>query len=163
LDRLKAGFINLLNYPPLLEDLVRMSVLDPLLFLAGLYLSPFHVKSEKSVAITSEDDGVLITGSLDSLVLKERLWVMAIEAKKAGFSIEAGVAQLLAYMLAAPDPTQPGFGMITTGGNFIFVKLVCDSKPGYALSDQFTLRKRQNELYCVLRILKRLGQQILNN
>ncbi len=41
LDKVKAGFINLLNYPPLLEDVVRMSVLDPILFLADFYLRPF--------------------------------------------------------------------------------------------------------------------------
>ncbi|NER52576.1 MAG: hypothetical protein F6J92_39250, partial [Symploca sp. SIO1A3] len=31
LDRVQAGFINLLEYLPLLEDVVRMSVLDPIL------------------------------------------------------------------------------------------------------------------------------------
>jgi hypothetical protein len=30
LDKVKAGYINLLNYPPLLEDVVRMAVLDPM-------------------------------------------------------------------------------------------------------------------------------------
>jgi hypothetical protein len=38
LDKVKAGFINLLNNPPLLEDIVRMSVIDPILFLADFYL-----------------------------------------------------------------------------------------------------------------------------
>jgi hypothetical protein len=32
LDRLKAGYLNLLKHPPLTENAVRMAVLDPLLF-----------------------------------------------------------------------------------------------------------------------------------
>ncbi|MFN6517410.1 MAG: hypothetical protein RMY29_023295 [Nostoc sp. CreGUA01] len=32
LDKVKTGYLNLLNYPPLLEDVVRMAVVDPLLF-----------------------------------------------------------------------------------------------------------------------------------
>jgi hypothetical protein len=46
LDRLKAGYLNLLKKPPLLENAVRMAVLHPLLFIAGFYLSPFQVKLE---------------------------------------------------------------------------------------------------------------------
>jgi len=83
---------------------------------------------------------------------------MVIESKKAAFSIEEGLAQLIAYMLADPHPETPSFGMITTGGNFIFVKLVRGEKPQYALSDQFALRKRENELYSVLQVFKRLSQ-----
>ncbi|MFM5896011.1 MAG: restriction endonuclease subunit R, partial [Dolichospermum sp.] len=32
LDKVKAGYLNLLNYPPLLEDIVRMAIVDPILF-----------------------------------------------------------------------------------------------------------------------------------
>ena len=82
LDKVKAGFINLLNYPPLLEDVVRMAVLDPILFIADFYLNPFYVKSEESVDIVTEDDGVIIKGRIDTLVLKDQFWVMVIESKK---------------------------------------------------------------------------------
>lgn len=61
LDQVKSGYINLLNYPPLLENVVRMSVLDPILFIGDFYLSPFHVKAEKSVTIAEEDEGVIVT------------------------------------------------------------------------------------------------------
>lgn len=158
LDRLKKGFINLLQYPPLLENVVKLSVVGPLLFIAGFYLSPFLVKAEKSIEVQEEDEGVIIEGRLDVLLLKEQFWVMVIESKKAAFSIEEGLAQLIAYMLADPHPETPSFGMITTGGNFIFVKLVRGEKPQYALSDQFALRKRENELYSVLQVFKRLSQ-----
>lgn len=157
LDRVKAGYINLLNYPPLLEGVVRMAVLDPILFIAGFYLSPFHVKAEKSVEIAVEDEGVIIKGQLDVLVLREQLWVMVIESKQASFSIEAGLAQILAYMLATPHPEKPCFGMITTGGSFIFIKLVQGETPQYGTSNLFDVRNRGNELYKVLSILKKLS------
>ena len=163
LDRVQAGYFNLLNYPPLLENAIKMAVLSPLLYLADFYLAPFHIRSEKSVEISEEDEGITIQGRIDVLVLKEQLWVMVIESKKASFSIEAGLAQILAYMLANPNPDQPSFGMITTGGSFIFVKLVKGETKQYATSKVFELRNPGNDLYSVLSILKRLGQLINSN
>lgn len=157
LDRVKANYFNLIKYPPLLENTVKMVMLSPLLDLADFFLSPFHVKSEKSVEIAEEDEGVIIKGQIDVLVLREQLWLMVIEAKKAAFSIEEGLAQLLAYMLATPHPKKPGFGMITTGGSFIFVKLVQGETPQYATSRVFELRNPGNDLYRVLSVLKQLG------
>jgi hypothetical protein len=160
LDKVKAGYINLLNYPPLLEDVVRMAVLDPILFIGDFYLSPFYVKSEESINIISEDEGVIVKGRIDTLVLKDQFWVMVIESKKAAFSIEEGLAQILAYMLGNPKPEQPSFGMISTGGSFVFVKLVNGETPQYALSKIFITRNPGNELYDVLKILKRLCQLV---
>ncbi|MFB2838780.1 restriction endonuclease subunit R [Floridanema evergladense] len=163
LDKVKAGYMNLLNYPPLLEDVVKMSVLDPILFIGNFYLAPFYVKSEQSITISSEDEEVIITGRLDVLVLKDQFWVMAIESKKFSFSIEAGRAQILAYMLGNPHSEKPSFGMITTGGSFIFLKLVKGERPQYGLSKTFSTLNPGNELYDVLRILKRLCQLVINN
>lgn len=163
LDKVRAGYINLLNYPPFLENVVRMSVLDPILFIGNFYLSPFHVKAEKSVTIAEEDKGFIVTGSLDVLVLKNQLWVMVIESKQASFSIEAGRAQTLAYMLSNPYPERPSFGMITTGGSFIFIKLIKGERPQYGLSKTFITLNPGNELYDVLKIIKRLSQLINSN
>jgi hypothetical protein len=160
LDKVKAGFVNLLNYPPLLEDVVTMAVLDPILFIGDFYLAPFYVKSEESVDIISDDDGVIVKGRIDTLVLKNQLWVMVIESKRAAFSTEEGLAQILAYMLGNPIPEKSSFGMITTGGSFVFVKLVKGEVPQYALSKGFLTRNPGNELYDVLRILKRLSQLV---
>lgn len=161
LDRLKVGYLNLLKKPPLLENAVRMAVLHPLLFISGFYLSPFHVKPEKSVTISLEDeDNLIIEGRMDALVLKEQFWLMVIESKRAGISLEEGIAQLLAYMLGTPNLEKPIFGMITNGSHFLFAKLVKGEIPQYALSDEFVLRRRENELYRVLRVLKRFAQLI---
>jgi predicted type IV restriction endonuclease len=158
LDRVKASYANLLKYPPLLENTVKMVVLSPLLDLADFYLSPFHVKSEKSVEVTADDEGVTVKGQIDVLILFEQLVVIVIESKQAAFSVEVGKAQLLAYMLALSNTDKPIYGLITNGGSFIFVKLVKQDTSKYALSRLFYIFNPENELYTVLRILKRLGK-----
>ncbi len=124
LDKVKAGYFNLLNYPPLLEDVVRMAIIAPILFIGDFYLNPFYVKLEESLDIAVLDEDVIIKGRIDIVVFKDKLWVMIIESKKASFSIEEGLAQILAYMLDSPVSEQPCFGLIATGSEFIFVKLL---------------------------------------
>ncbi|BDI15157.1 hypothetical protein ANSO36C_09590 [Nostoc cf. commune SO-36] len=85
---------------------------------------------------------------------------MIIESKRASFSVEQGLAQILAYLLGNSYTDKPSFGMIATGSEFIFVKLVKGNSPRYALSKGFLMRNPGNELYEVLRILKRLTQLV---
>lgn len=158
LDQIKASYFNLRNYPPFLENTVNTVVLSPLLFIGKFYLPPFHIKLEKSVEIATEDSGTVIRGRIDFLLLCEQLWVSVIESKQVAYSVEAGLDQILAYMLATPHPEKPVFGTITSGGSFMFVKLVQGNPPQYATSDIFDIRNRGNELYSVLSILKRLSQ-----
>jgi Type I restriction enzyme R protein N terminus (HSDR_N) len=158
LDRVQSNFSNLLNYPPLLENTVKMVVLSRLLDLADFYSSPFHVRSEPPVRLESEDEGMTITGEIDVLVLCERIWILVIETKKVDYSLEAARSQLLAYMLTAPDLSQPVYGLMTNGVDFRFIKLSKQKIPQYAMSQAFNLFNAGNDLYPVLRILKRLGQ-----
>jgi hypothetical protein len=162
LDKVRTGYLNLLNYSPLLEDVVRMAVLDPIFFIGNFFLSPLAVKSEQSIDFAEEDEGVPIKGRIDTLVLKDQFWVMVIESKQASFSVEEGLAQLLAYLLGNPHPNRPSYGMITTGGSFIFVKLVNGQTPQYATSKVFATRNKQ-DLYSVLQILKRLSQIVIDS
>ncbi|MBM3240301.1 hypothetical protein FJZ31_28800 [Candidatus Poribacteria bacterium] len=96
LDKLKAGYFNLIEYPPLLENTVQMAVLGPLLYLADFFLAPFHIKSEISVSLSDVDEGITVEGKIDILVLKKKrkgnflIWVVVIESKRASFSIEVG-------------------------------------------------------------------------
>jgi hypothetical protein len=158
LDQVKAGYFNLIKKPPLLEKPINMAIVSPLLFIGEFYLSPFYFKAEKSIDITATDGETIVKGSIDTLVFKDQLWVMVIESKKASFSIEAGLPQILAYMLAAPNLEKPCFGMITNGGSFIFIKLIKAETPQYGTSNIFEIRNRGNELYEVLKILKHLSQ-----
>lgn len=158
LNKVKQGFFNLVTDPPVLEKPLQLAITAPLLFLADFYLPPFQVKAEESVEMTGEDEGVLIRDSLDVLVLKDRLWMLVIESKRLSFSVEAGLAQLISYMLGTPERNRPCYGLVTNGASFLFVKLLQGETPRYATSNQFNIRDRGNSLYDILKILKRLSQ-----
>ncbi|MDC0832042.1 restriction endonuclease subunit R [Geitlerinema sp. CS-897] len=158
-DRIKTSYTYLLRYPPLLENTVKLVVLSPLLDMAGFFLPPFRIQSEASTEITSEDGELKVTGFLDVLVLFDRVWVLAIESKQAAFSLEVGRAQLLSYLLSNPSvKEQAMYGLLTNGSNFVFVKLIPDGDRFiYTFSDEFSIRKHENELFRVLQVLKRLA------
>ncbi|MEB3336863.1 MAG: restriction endonuclease subunit R [Leptolyngbyaceae bacterium] len=158
LDQIKAGYLNLRNDPPLLENTVNAAILSPLLFVGRFYLPPFHIKLEKSIEFATQDQNVVIKGRIDFLLLNRQLWVTVIESKQVAYSVEAGLDQILAYMLAAPQSQGTVFGMITSGGSFMFLKLVKWGVPQYGTSNIFDIRNTGNELYDVLKILKRLSQ-----
>ncbi len=160
LDQIKAGYLNLRNESLLLENTVSATIFSPLLSIGKFYLPPFQIKLEKSIELSTEDQGVVIKGRIDFLLLNRQLWLTVIESKQVAYSIEAGLDQILAYMLAAPQSQKTVFGMITSGGSFMFLKLVKGTVPQYATSNIFDIRNTENELYDVLRILKRLSQLI---
>ena len=157
LDKIRQGYWNLIGHPPLLEKAVQVAILGPLLFLANFYLPPFYIQAEKSIEITAQDEDVIVRGQLDILLLKERFWAMAIESKEASFSFEAGRAQLLAYMLANPQSEKPCFGLISSGGSFVFLKLVQGEVNRYGLSRVYELSNPGNDLYDVYPILKHIA------
>ncbi|MEG4938660.1 restriction endonuclease subunit R [Microcoleus sp. F4-D5] len=160
LDKIKAGYTNSAEYP-MIEDTVKMVVLAPLLFLADFYLTPFHIESEKSVELVTVDEDILVKGSIDILLLMESFWVVAIEAKRAQYSLEAGLPQLLFYMVSNPNPDRPTFGLLTNGSNFRFIKLIKQDTPQYALSYEFVIDRAQ-DFYEVFRIFKRIAAVVTN-
>ncbi|MGC1308779.1 MAG: restriction endonuclease subunit R [Phormidesmis sp.] len=141
-----------------LENTVSLTVVSPLLDAAGLFLPPFYVETEKSVEIFAEDKEVTVRGRLDIAIIKDSLWILTIESKRAGFSLIVGIPQVLAYMLAAPTPQKQLYGMVTNGRNFIFIKLDRTSKrePIYGQSKEFVI-SQDNNLEQVLKIIKRLA------
>ena len=161
LDGVKEEYLHLIERRPMLEDLVKMVVISPLLKLAGFYRPPYEIETEKSVTISDEDeDGAIVQGKID-IVLQSELWVVVIESKRPLFSLDIAIPQILAYMLANPHSDKPTFGFISNGSHFRFIKLTKQDTPQYALSDEFTLYRRGNELYSVLSILKRLGELVV--
>lgn len=155
LDRIKRNYLYLLEYP-VMESIVKMVVLSPLLDLAGFYEPPFRVDGEVSIAVSAEDEGEVIRGSIDVLAIQNQLWVTTIEAKNSEFSISKAIPQTLSYMLAAPDLGKPIFGAVLNGSEFLFLKLVRNGKSKYATSNLFSLLNRGNDLYTVLSVLKQL-------
>ena len=162
LDRIRAGYFNLIYQTTVLEDAVKMAVLSPLLYLADFFLPPLYIQSEVAMQLSIADEELAIEGKIDILVLHNRLWILLIESKRAAASIEVGLPQLLAYMLASPNPVQPVYGMITNGGSFVFLKLVQGPEAArYALSRIFEMRNPGNDLYSVLAVLKHLKHLVL--
>ena len=98
-------------------------------------------------------------GRLDLLVFTPQFWILVIEAKGAKYSLEAGIPQVLSYMLGNPDSEKPAFGFVPNGIEFRFLKLTKQDNPKYAQSYLFAL-DRGDDLYTVLRVLKRLGQLV---
>ena len=133
LERVQAAYANL-EQRSLLENTVKLAVLAPLLDLAGFFLPPFYVDTEKTVEIVTEENGVELRGRMDVLVLIEQIWLLVIESKRAEFSLKVGIPQVLGYMLSSPHPYQPLFGLVTNGNSFIFVKLIHQDVPRYAKS-----------------------------
>ncbi len=149
LDAAQAHYAHL-SKRPMLEAMVKMVILSPLLELAGFYDAPFYAQSEKSINVSTQDEYLTIRGKIDVLVTQDQFWILVIESKQTGISIDAGIPQALTYMLGAPDRTKPLYGMVTNGNNFIFLKLIGQT---YQMSDEFSLRRR-GDLYQVLAILK---------
>jgi hypothetical protein len=158
LDQLKADFLYLNKYP-LSEEAVKLVVVSPLLAMAGFYRAPFRLKTEAPVQIALEDEGEVVRGRIDVLVLQDQFWVLVVESKEAGFSLKEAIAQALAYMATTPHPEKAAFSFITNGTEFLFAKLLQPSAQ-YAFSDLLTLQRRANDLYSVASILKRLSQAI---
>jgi predicted type IV restriction endonuclease len=160
LDRVQLSVANLERRSPLENDgenTVKLAVLAPLLDLAGLFLPPFYVSTEDSVNIEATDNSLVVQGRIDILVLKEALWLLVIESKRAEFSPKVGIPQALSYMLAAPQRATPIYGLVTNGTDFVFLKLVFGEVPRYGRSRQFVLGQ-DHDLDQVLQVLKHLAE-----
>jgi hypothetical protein len=161
LDRVKRNYLYLLEYP-VLESIVKMVVLSPILDLAGFYEPPIRVEGEANIQVAAEDEGEIIQGNIDVLVVQQSFWVTVIEAKNSEFSITKAIPQTIAYMLAHPHPDQPCFGLVINGSEFLFLKLMQGSPPIYATSNLFSMLNRGNDLYRVLQILRTLKTIIVD-
>ena len=157
LDRVKANFLELMEDPQMLENTVKMVVLAPLLDLAGFYHKPFRIETETAITLEMKEEGTVIRGRIDVLVIRNQLWLLVIESKRSDFAVTRAIPQALAYMLSNSETVQSTFGMITNGNEFLFLKT---SQNEYANSRLFSLVNPNNELYEVLQILKQLGSKI---
>lgn len=160
LDQIKDNFLSFADYP-LHEEIIKLSVLAPLLFLAGLMQLPFTPEAETPVEIALENDDEIIRGRIDVLILHQRLWAIVIEAKRSQLNVREALPQALFHMLSSPDSDKPIFGLVLNGTEVQFVKLVKRTTPHYGLSRLFSLANPGNDLYAVLGILKQLREVVL--
>ena len=145
----------------LLEGTINLVVVSPLLELAGFLDPPFRLRSPYGIALELDDPEETIRGFIDVLVVQEQLWILVVESKRTSIPVPAALPQLLAYMLSNPQSDRPVFGMATNGDEFVFLKLSQGDTPQYDASRTFSLFPRRHELGEVLRILKRLGQAVV--
>ncbi len=157
LDQIKGRYLYHRQYDHLLENAVNFLVISPLLELAGLYDAPFRLRSEVGVRLELEDeDGTVYQGRIDALIVQETFWVVLVEAKRTSFNMTLALPQALAYLAMgtrSANQSGPKFGLVSNGEYSMFVKLDGTS---YGFSDDFSLNRRRNELWDVLRILNRL-------
>jgi hypothetical protein len=166
LDRLRDRYLYYTADGSISEGTVNTVMISPLLELLGFFDVPFKVRGEAFVQLTVPIDGeneLILRGRIDALIVQNQLWVIVVEAKHFGFSVLQALPQTLAYMMANPQTDRPCFGMITTGEDYLFVK-VDRSHPEvstYGQSYKFTLLSDEmNNLYRVARVLKRMGSAI---
>jgi hypothetical protein len=167
LDRIKGRYRYHHASGNLAEGLVNLLVLSPLLELAGFYDPPFQMQGEVAVEVSAsvaidEISEEILRGRIDFLVVSKGLWIAVLESKGTDINLDMAIPQTLAYMMANPHSENSVFGMATNGGNFFFLKLNRQGTPQYDISRIFSLFPSQNELYEVLRILKRLGTSMGN-
>jgi predicted type IV restriction endonuclease len=161
LGRVQENYLSQLAAQSLNEETVKMVVVSPLLDIAGFYRYPFTIDSEVGVEIQETDEsGTVLVGRIDTLIARNQLWILVVEAKRTRFSVQVAIPQALSYLLTKPHPEQPGYALITNGGEFVFVKFQRETAPIYDLSDTFSLLNRGNDLTKVLNILKRIAAAI---
>jgi predicted type IV restriction endonuclease len=154
LDRLQRRYRYYQAEGAITESTVNLILVSPLLEYLGLCDPPYKVRGEKYVRIEIEDQDQILDGLIDFLVVRDSFWLVLLECKRYGFSPFQALPQTLAYM--AKNLNGPTFGLITTGEDYLFVKLD-RAQNLYDISDKFTLSTRQgNELYQVVQILHQL-------
>lgn len=155
LQRVKENFLDQLRSRLLIEETVKLVVVAPLLDLAGFYRSPYQIESEYSIQLEIPDEnGSVIQGRIDTLVIKKSFWIVLVESKRTQMSVHTGVAQALTYLLARTDRDRPGYGLVTNGSEFLFLK---QSGSEFATSNLLSIVNEGNELDRVLQLLRRLG------
>ena len=160
LDKIRSRFARHRRRGEMAEGTINLLLVSPLLELAGFYDEPFFITTEPQVEILIQDQDEILRGRIDTLVIHQRFWVLVVESKRS-ISFEAGIPQVLAYMMGNPNPEKPVYSMVTDGSLFMFIKLLKQDSPQYDFSDVFSLLLlRQNKLYDILQVLKQIGGAI---
>ena len=148
LDGLQKRHSYYYNAGLLTEGTILLSIVAPLLENRGFHEPPFFVQSEVPVSLEISDRNEIYTGRIDVLVIRDRLWILVVEAKNSKFAADLALPQCLSYMSGSSQPQT--FGMVTNGTDFVFCKLVHKS---YDFSEPFSLLSRHNRFYEIAEIL----------
>ena len=160
LERLQRNYQNLSRRKNFSEESVKMVVLSPLLDLAGFYQAPFELATEEPIEVVSVDEGTTVRGKIDALIVQNRFWALVIESKSTRYDVLTALPQALIYMLSSPEKSQPTYGFLVNGREFVFVKLSHKPDPIYDRSFALSI-ERGDELAQVLGVLKYIRQEVL--
>ncbi|MGB8697924.1 MAG: type I restriction endonuclease [Thermosynechococcaceae cyanobacterium] len=163
LHHIQQRFLDHRNRGFLPEGTVDKLIVSPLLDLAGLYEPQFTIRTEASVEIVLEDRDEKLQGRIDTLIVQDQFWILVVEAKNTALSLSVAIPQALTYMMSAPHPDDPVFGLVTNGDEFRFIKLLQSplSTPQFDLSDSFSvIPPHRSQLNQVLQILKVLQNRV---
>ena len=158
LAHIADNYNNQVRYLPLSEELVKMVVLSPLLDLAGLYNRNFRLSTEEPVEILLQEDGELIRGRIDVLVVQGQFWILAIESKRVQLDVMTALPQLLVYLLNSPQQQSAPLGLLTNGREFVFTQILptAPDAPQYTCSDALAIN-RPTEFQIVLKTLRAIA------
>jgi hypothetical protein len=162
LNLLKQRYLYHRKHGAVAEGAVNLMMMSPLLEMAGFYDPPYLLQSEVTVNIEVTELDVIYRGRIDALVLQEQLWIVLVESKRSTFSFDVAIPQALTYMVGRGLSDRPLFGLVSNGGQFMFIKLLRESSSLYGFSDEFSLYRQRNELCDVLKVLKQRGQAVLD-
>lgn len=157
LNRYKERYLYYAADGAISEGTVNVILVSPLLELLGLCDPPYKIRGEQYVQIEIENEDTILQGRIDALVVQNQFWIVLVEAKHFGFSVLQAIPQTVAYMMGSPYPERPVFAMITTGEDYIFIKLTRQGSLRYAQSYKFTLLSdANNNLHRVTQVMKRI-------
>ncbi|NJM48171.1 MAG: hypothetical protein HC860_20015 [Alkalinema sp. RU_4_3] len=95
--------------------------LSPLLKLAGYYSAPYEVQTQKIASTMVPEGNLEFRGLIPIQVCRGEEWVVTIAA--GGEELSASLPQMITWMLARPDHSQPGWGLLTNGLTFQVLSL----------------------------------------
>jgi hypothetical protein len=95
--------------------------LSPLLKLAGYYGEPYEVQTQKIASTMVPEGNLEFKGLIPIQVCAGEEWVVTIAA--AGEELSARLPQMIAWMLARPDHSKAGWGLLTNGTGFQMLTL----------------------------------------
>jgi hypothetical protein len=158
LDQVQNDYFDQLRQGQLSEGLIKLVIVSPLLHLAGFYRHPYQVRLEEPVQVEITEGNTTWRGRIDALVVQNKLWVVVVESKGGAFGIDQAIPQALGYVVAAPDPQYPVYGLVTNGSSYAFLKLVRQPEALYSVSDVWLLLPGRPILHRVLGVLRAIAQ-----
>ena len=153
IDRLQARFAAHRYRGLVAEGAVDKLLLSPLLDLVGFYEPEFEIRAEETITFEVRDRDEILRGRMDTLIIRDGLWVLVLEAKRT-----AMVPQALAYMMASPHPDRPVYGLVSNGEEFIFLKVLASPTQIYSTSKLYAtfFPPDSQDLAEVVQVLKQI-------